>query len=783
MACKNCRARKIRCDQTRPVCHNCRLRSSQCTYAGERRIRRRTHGDIVGHRPSLTNADTNHPPMLSAMPLVPLPPVSISEDDGQNDDGQLVCGTNSSNHGNTVNTGARGSHTYDTTIVVQTLDNPDDDYIAPILDRILDADDGEHAQGGHPALWIRAEDGDEYTGPSSGVSIVSDLGLDWIRNHIPDSDGLCETIQDIRNTILAQLRQPKCISQAVPCGAASRAVHGLQPTSPAVVKKYVDAYFSTVQTIFPVLDRQQFETQLATFGTDPNCKSSSWKALLSAVLASGCRAALSNETTEAFQQSGRESWEYFRVALSYEPEILHGTTDLVAVQAFAVLTIFAQGLSCPQRLEFTLCSIASRLAQSIGLYHHPSQKWNLSEEEKFHRARVFWVIYCLDKTIALRCGRPSAINDDEISVGFPQGVQMSYHDLSHPAITDRGQEFDFFRTFTKLTRICGAVSRRLYSATALSSSSAQLSTVFDRLLADLEEWKQAIPTEIQPERPPGRIADSKGPSRFQLLVLHCSYYYVLCAIYRRFTPLFTQNENAQPVTAQSTMKRNIGAARSMALLTKHLDVESLTPTWLGFYYPFTALTTIFVHVVSNPDDESTRNDIALMEVIVGFFGRLEYITSGEAAFTKATEFIHQARRIADRYDDGRRSDSRGHEPRGRGAVNQDHPLDNLSEMDFMSLDVTFEPQTRENQVSSTLSNQPFTNGSLRDILGQQLEPIRQHAAEPIVGNNRQWDSTSSPDISSRILFSDVMSLLENNQVDNSDESWLETWVATGLTGK
>ncbi|UPL04054.1 hypothetical protein LCI18_014988 [Fusarium solani-melongenae] len=783
MACKTCRARKIRCDQTRPVCHNCRLRSSQCTYAGERRIRRRAHGGIVAHRHSLANADTNRSRTPSSMPQVRLPSVSASEDDDQNDDGQLVYVTNSSNHGNTVNTGTRACPpAYGTNIVVQTLDNPDNpdnDYLAPVLDRILDADDGEHAQGGHPALWIRAEDGDEYTGLSSGVSIVSDLGLSWIRNHIPDSDGLCETIQDIRNTILAQLRRPKCIPQAVSCGYANGAVPGLKPTSPAVVKKYVDAYFSTVQTIFPVLDREQFETQLATFGTDANCKSSSWKALLSAVLASGCRAALSNETAEAFQQSGHESWEYFRVALSYESEIVHGTTDLMAVQAFTVLTIFAQGLSCPQRLEFTLCSIASRLAQSIGLYHHPSQKWNLSEEEKFHRARVFWVIYCLDKTIALRCGRPSAINDDEISVCFPRGAQMSCHDHSHPGITDRGQEFDFFLSFTKLARICGAVSRRLYSATALSSSSTQLSTTFDRLLMDLEGWKQAIPAKIQPGSPFGQIADPKGLSKFQLLVLHSSYYYVLCAIYRRFTPLFTENETAQTAVTERTMKKNIGAARSIALLTKHLDVESLTPTWLGFYYPFTALTTIFVHVASNPNDESTRNDIALMEVIVGFFGRLEYITSGEAAFTKASEFVHQARRIVDRYADGGRSDSRGNEPRGRGAANQ---AQNLSEMDVMSLDVTDEPQTGQRRGSSTLSNQPLTKGSFRDILGQQLEPVSQHAAEPTVANNRQCTSTSTPDISSQILFSDVMSLLENNQVDISDESWLENWTLTGLTG-
>jgi hypothetical protein len=68
---------------------------------------------------------------------------------------------------------------------------------------------------------------------------------------------------------------------------------------------------------------------------------------------------------------------------------------------------------------------------------------------------------------------------------------------------------------------------------------------------------------------------------------------------------------------------------------------------LVFYYPFTALTTIFVHIVSNPPSESTQSDIALMEAVVGFFGRLEYITSGETAFTKTAEFVRQARRVTD----------------------------------------------------------------------------------------------------------------------------------------
>lgn len=47
-----------------------------------------------------------------------------------------------------------------------------------------------------------------------------------------------------------------------------------------------------------------------------------------------------------------------------------------------------------------------------------------------------------------------------------------------------------------------------------------------------------------------------------------------------------------------------------------------------------------------------------MEVVVGFFGRLEYVTSGEAAFTKTAEFVRQARNITKRGEARRRPPKR-----------------------------------------------------------------------------------------------------------------------------
>lgn len=71
MACKACRAKKIKCDRTRPVCQNCRQRASQCSYTRERRTRRWTEADaqlrrcsVSGHaqRPPLTGTTTDHRP-------------------------------------------------------------------------------------------------------------------------------------------------------------------------------------------------------------------------------------------------------------------------------------------------------------------------------------------------------------------------------------------------------------------------------------------------------------------------------------------------------------------------------------------------------------------------------------------------------------------------------------------------------------------------------------------------------------------------------------------------
>ncbi|KAH6970939.1 fungal-specific transcription factor domain-containing protein [Ilyonectria sp. MPI-CAGE-AT-0026] len=776
MACATCRARKIKCDRTLPICQNCKLRSSHCTYAGERRKRRWTNSGIEDARIFVSydgNRVVRHRDTRpEGTDIQEMPALLESIDNGPNhteENEQTIIvaqadGTSDGSHCAPHAEGASVDQRFQSPFSINVDSNRQPlkaDDAGGLLDDILSGNSTDSVQNRHPAVWMRTDEGDEYTGPSSGIATISDLGLNWIRDHIPGSHTLCSTILDIRNSVLSHLRQPKCVRFG-PCSSPGAPL-SLKAISPPDIRKYVEAYFSTVQIIFPILDRADFETQLATYGTEPGEGSFSWKALLNAVLASGCRAALSDETAEAFQVSGREAWDYFQNALYYESKMIHAETDLLAVKALAVMTVFAQGMSSPQRLEYTLSSAASRLAQSLALNHRPPPEWALTESEQRERNRIFWVVYCLDKTIALRCGRPPVIHDDEISCSFPHGLQVVQGGDLGTETTAQGQSFDFFLCLTKLARICGTITHELYSASALHSPSSQLHAKSTKILRNVESWRHSLPTEIQPGKPFGRVCGIAGPSRTQLLVLHYSYYYVLCAIYRRFTPMFTQGEKEawNPVSESANIS-HIEAARSMVLLTRYLDIESFTPGWLMFYYPFTALTTIFMHVVCSPPDDSIQNDIALMEVIVGFFGRLEYITSGEAAFTKTTEFVRQARSVL-------RTSSTP-----TGPHSQSSGPDNNHRRQCRAL--SLERQTNTDESMGVPTNYNDEAGGSHQILPRPTMEVSAPAISEAVTANLELQGdhrSSSPDS----YFTNIAGILALPSGEISDEHWLGDWIS------
>ncbi|KAH9821948.1 fungal-specific transcription factor domain-containing protein [Melampsora americana] len=109
---------------------------------------------------------------------------------------------------------------------------------------------------------------------------------------------------------------------------------------------------------------------------------------------------------------------YFQAALQYFD---HVQSNITTIQALLFLAMYSfrseKGLSA-----WHLSGLALRTAIELGLHrksplNKPQHPW---EEET--RKRVWWSVYCLERTMALQLGRPIAIQDKDIDVPLPLDI-------------------------------------------------------------------------------------------------------------------------------------------------------------------------------------------------------------------------------------------------------------------------------------------------------------------------------------------------------------------------
>ena len=156
-------------------------------------------------------------------------------------------------------------------------------------------------------------------------------------------------------------------------------------------------------------------------------------ALRNAVYAVGCRVYSSENPAADFENVHREAWAYFSKSLSVHSELLLSKPTLRSVRALlsmvckfssvkaqAVLNVgtcqalFAEGLASPA-LSSGLVSNAALLALSLGLHREPSDGYFHKDSDAVQRIWLFWAVYCCEKHIAQRCGRPSVSQIDVVA--------------------------------------------------------------------------------------------------------------------------------------------------------------------------------------------------------------------------------------------------------------------------------------------------------------------------------------------------------------------------------
>lgn len=419
-----------------------------------------------------------------------------------------------------------------------------------------------------------------YIGSSSGFSIFSPKGIQWVNAKTGDS-----SFQKMIASASDEDKQgwnhwkPEVFDDLF-----HRKVFKPLPGRQECYALLRD-YFENFNCMFPLFHEPTFMHLVDKHYSLEPYEGSGWWASLNVALAIGHRLRVMSNVVG--QEEDEVAWAYLKNAMAVMTELTMRANDLLSVQALLGMALFLQGTPNPQP-SFFLVSAAIRLAHSIGL-HKRGSGFNLNEVENEQRKRVFWIAYLLDKDICLRSGRPPAQDDDDMNVELPsENPPDNVGSVPLAEEVDGKSTMNLFRLMCQFAQIQSRVYKQLYSVKASRQSDGELLNTIGELDSELEEWKDSIPIDFRPEH---EIKAAHTPLILHVVVLHFAYYNCLTTIHRmsvhhgywtsRLSDYAIQGLNARPLNPRVFMSAAlcVNAARTSIALIRYIPQGDYACVW------------------------------------------------------------------------------------------------------------------------------------------------------------------------------------------------------------
>ncbi|KAF2125677.1 hypothetical protein P153DRAFT_369691 [Dothidotthia symphoricarpi CBS 119687] len=622
-ACDMCRKKKIKCDGKMPACTHCINYKTECIFTQVEKKRQAPKGAkyIEGLENRLARMES----------LMRLSGVLPEDDDGSTDlatierrladrvGGSVTPRTGGSRRESLAP--PTGLSTQNGTPVPQTVLSPQSDSTSPEPPKETTREDAqEDALAEMMCSLVTNNCGEtRYIGSSSGFSIFSPKGIQWVNEKTGDN-----SFREMIST--AAVEDNKWIQWRpdVFQDIFKRRVYKQMPPKHEALSLLKD-YFENFNCMFPLFHEPTFMHLVDKHYSNDPYEGSGWWASLNVALAFAHRLRVMSNLVPA--EEDEKAWQYLKNAMSVMVELTMRNTDLLSVQALLGIGLFLLGTPNPQPTYFFIAT-AMRLAHSIGL-HKKGSNFNLNAAEVEQRKRVFWIAYMLDKDICLRSGRPPIQDDDDMNVELPS--EHPPDNIGNIPLADGKGMMNLFRLMCTFSIIQSKVYKGLYSVKASKQTDGELLNTIGELDKELENWKDEIPLEFRPEHD---IKASHTPLILQVAVLHLGYYNCLTTIHRmsvhhgywtsRLSNFAIQGLNARPLNPRVFMSAQlcVQAARASIHLLKYIPKGDLSCVWLIIYFPVTALVTLFANILQNPQDTRSRSDLKLMKLVVNFLNML-----------------------------------------------------------------------------------------------------------------------------------------------------------------
>ena len=733
-ACDACRRKKIKCDGQQPKCSHCQNYKTDCvfTHVEKKRNPPKSAKYIEGLENRLGRMENllKMTGLLDASDLKGADLKTLEARLAQQGSPQLSNRSqrspsypqsrSKSAHGSPNHTDQMQSPDSGSSSSPRNAAEPREGVILELDQKKVDDQDVEALSDMMCSLVTNTCGDTKFFGSSSGFSIISPKGIQWVNKKTGDESFQKMISYAAKHNTDWALWRPDVFSDVF----KKRGPTLLPPKKEA--ESLIREFFESFNLVFPLFHEPTFWWLLDKEYSANAYEGSGWYASLNVALAISYRIRVVKNLSPG--DDDEKAWAHFRNCLAVHTELTLRNTDLLSVQALLGMSLFMQGTPNPQP-GFSLLGAAIRSMHTIGL-HKRTEGFGLTKMESEQRRRVFWIAYLIDKEMSLRSGRPPMQDDSDWNVELP-GEEPE--DSVGVVTTDDGEKVNLFRKLCEFGLISGKVYHRLYSVQGQRQSDGELLDTIGELDRELQEWKDSIPEDFRPEHEP----QSRDQAlMLQIVTVHFGYYNCLTTIHRmsvhhgywssRLSDFAINGRNVKPLNPRvySSAALVVQAARASINLIKYIPQGDYACVWLVLYYPVSSLITLFANILQNPQDARARADLKLIGVVVSFLSRIiieERTQSMRTMYTVTKEFERIANVVlnrAEREMNSRQKRKQEHE--------SDKFVDDSQSRQPDALNTSRKRAVTTAQTTSAASSKTVSNGASDD---SPLEPANSFAEE------------------------------------------------------
>jgi hypothetical protein len=386
----------------------------------------------------------------------------------------------------------------------------------------------------------------------------------------------------------------------------------------------IDAFFDHVHSNYPLFHRTMFHLRYESMWntqTHPNESDPGWICVLCLIFVFGAQA-----LDPYGKQAGATQKRYLKIARCYVDHLV-STTSLQNIQALMLLQLYYHNVG-ERNASWMLLGCASRMAIALGM-HREGANVGFDSLEQNIRKQIWWTVYVFERNLCVILGRPSAIEEAEITITFPEEAIES--SIGLPGLT---------AVTVSLTRLAFRAKQEIYNPSELRSPSDSAETVTSsarNLLHDLKVWYDSLPAHLRVTRNAVHIQQARA-----VLLLDIMYHHTRSLVTRPFLisrvnkqiDMVEQQNNSgppQPTMSDEAVRladQCVNDAHAVVVLGLRLLKEGIFngTSWLDVYYLYQSCFVVCVNFIPQLADipeptEDTARKASVDEIYIAMRSR------------------------------------------------------------------------------------------------------------------------------------------------------------------